>query len=250
MKKLSLIAAVLALFVAGVLRADDTLNLPVATQGGLVTGDIIYARDANHLGNISAVAVGQVLTSQGAGAKPAYSGTLPSALASPEKTDGTVFLPAYKACWSDSANLILVRLAANDWALGRTAAGAETYNIVCSLDLDLQRTTSGKGVKINSIDVVYHITTADLTSHTWGKVATVTYANNAANVVSAALDTPIQLNTTARANPYVQNVVIATPAYLPSAKLITINVEWQAVMQNTGVYRVYGIAVNFSRTDL
>ena len=73
MKKLSLIAAVLALFVAGVLRADDTLNLPVATQGGLVTGDIIYARDANHLGNISAVAVGQVLTSAGTGTKPAWS---------------------------------------------------------------------------------------------------------------------------------------------------------------------------------
>jgi hypothetical protein len=213
-------------------------------------GDLIYADSTSSLNSLPDVAVGSVLVSSGVGVAPAYSGSLPAAIASPERADGIVFIPAYKGCIADNALLIPARVAANDWALARTAGGAETYNIACSLDLDLSRTTAGKGVKINSLSVVYQITTQNLTTHTWGKVATVTYANGAANTVSAALETPIVLNTAAQANPYVQTATIAAPAYGPAATLVTVNVEWQAVMQNAGVYRVYGVAVNFSRTDL
>ena len=242
-----LTVAILVLGVAYLIHAQTVEYFPRAV---LTVGDLVCADSTSSLARLPAVAAGQVPISQGVGVCPAYSATLPTGLASPEKTDGTVFIPAYKACASDNANLVKVRLAANDWALARTAGGAETFNIVCSLDSWLQRTTALKGVKITSIAVAYQVTTQALTSHTWGKVATVTYADNTANVVSADLATPPVLATATQANPYLTAAAIAVPAYLPAAANISLNVEWQAVMQNLGVYRVYGVQVNFSRRDL
>ncbi len=216
----------------------------------LAVGDLLVADTTSSLGRLAGVAAGQVLTSGGVGAAPAYSATLPGALASPEKNDGTVFLNATEFCSTDNANLVKVRVALNDWGLRRTAAGAETFNVRCNLTSWLQRTTAGKGIRIDSIALSYQITVQPLTSHTWGAVSSVTYANNTANVVSADLATPPVLNTAVQANPYLQAVTIAAPAYLPAAANIALNVEWQAVLQNGGVYTVYGVQVTFRRTDL
>jgi len=242
-----LTAALLIAGVAAVVRAQTVEHYPRAI---LTVGDLLCADSTSSIARLPAVAAGQVPISQGLGACPAYSATLPAALATPEKTDGSLFIPAYKACVSDNANLIPVRVAANDIALARTAGGAETFNVVCDLGSWLQRTTAGKGIKINSIAIAYQVTTQALTSHTWGKVATVSYANNVANAVGADLATAPILQTATQANPYVTAVTITTPAYLPAAANIALNVEWQAVMQNLGVYRVYGFQVNYSRTDL
>jgi hypothetical protein len=213
-------------------------------------GDIPYADSTSTLNSLPIGTAGQMLNVNGGATAPAWTSTLPATLASAEKTDVSIFVPAYKSCRSDAVTMLIVRLAANDWALARTAAGAETFNFICSLDLDLQRTTALKGVKITSIALVYQITVAALTSQTWGKVTTVTYANAAANVIGADLSTPPTLATLVQATPYVTQVAVAVPAYLPGATQITLNVEWQAVMQNTGIYRLYGVQINGNRTDL
>jgi hypothetical protein len=219
------VVSIFALASASLVAAQTVITLPRAV---LTVGDLLCADTTSSLARCV---------------------TLPTGLASAEKTDGSVFVPAHEACSSDNANLVQVRLAANNWALARTAAGAETYNIICSLDGWLQRTTANKGMKINSLALAYQVTTQPLTSHTWGAVATVTYANNAANVVGADLATAPTLQTAVQANPYLTPVTITTPAYLPAAANTALTVEWQAVMQNAGVYRVYGIQVNFSRRD-
>jgi len=242
-----LIAVLLVLGIAYPLPAQTVQSFPRAL---FTVGDLLCADTSSSLARLPAVAAGQALVSTALATCPAYSATLPAALATPEKTDGSIFIPAYQVCSSDNANLVKVRVAANDWALARTAGGAETFNVICPLDSWLQRTTAGKGIKINSIAIAYQVTTQALTSHTWGKVATVTYANNAANTVGADLATAPTLQTATQANPYVTSVAITTPAYLPSAANVSLTVEWQAVMQNLGVYRVIGVQVNFSRTDL
>lgn len=177
-------------------------------------------------------------------------GVLVPPLLTPALTTGSVFLPATDVCTSDiPTQLIPTRVAASNWSLARTATGAETYNIKCSLDSWLQLTGGTKGVKITSIDLVHQITVVNLTSNTWGKVSTRVFANNTATSIGSDLATTPTLNTATQTNPYVLNIVMATPAYLPSAAKTALDIEWTAVMANTGVYRVYGLNVNFTRLD-
>ena len=64
------------ILVAGLLSAaDNSWLFPVPTLGGLVTGALIYAQNANHLGNINAVGTGNLLTSAGTSTSPAWSTT-------------------------------------------------------------------------------------------------------------------------------------------------------------------------------
>lgn len=163
--------------------------------------------------------------------------------------DSGVFLPAIDICRADSVNLTPTRVAASDWALARTAGGAETFNIFCSLNSWLERVGGTKGAKITGIKIVHQITTAALTSATWGKVATQVYANNTANAISGDLATGPTLPTASQANPYVTSAAMTTPAYLPGNSLTGLSLEYQVVMQNTGVYRLYGLWVDFTRLD-
>jgi hypothetical protein len=212
--------SVVLLAAGTLLAADGTWRFPVPTLGGLNSGDLIYAVNANNLSN-------KALTN----------------------TEGSVFLPAFVYCRGDTTNLTPTRVAASDWALARTATGGETINVICSLNSWLQRAASGVGIKIDSIAISYQVRDADLTSHSWGKIATVAYATNVSNVVGTDLaSTPI-LDTVSRANPYLTTVNMASAAYFPSATNLALNVEWQAVLQNNGVYRLYGVQVNFTRTD-
>lgn len=156
------------------------------------------------------------------------------------------FFSAPDVCRSDNALLIPVRVAANDFALARTAAGAETYNINCSLQFGF-RTTANKGVRVDSIIIVYQVLTASLTSHTFTNMATRTFANNVANAVAQYGGAPtISLATATQANPYSTTGTFATPVFMNTTNT-EVNIEWQAVMQNTGVYRVYGVLVNFTQ---
>ncbi len=73
-RKVVAFSAVLLLCAAGALWAtSNTWTWPVPTGGTqLTTGDVIYARDANNLGNISPSTAGQALVSAGASTAPAF----------------------------------------------------------------------------------------------------------------------------------------------------------------------------------
>lgn len=158
----------------------------------------------------------------------------------------TSFLSAIDVCRSDNANLVAVRVAANDFALARTAAGAETFNINCPLQFDFQL-LANKGVRIDSVTIAYQVLTAALTTHTFTNMVTRAFANNVANAIAQYGGAPtVTLATATQANPYYTPVTFAAPVFM-NANNTEVNVEWQAVMQNTGVYRVYGVFVNWTQ---
>lgn len=156
------------------------------------------------------------------------------------------FYSALDSCRSDNALLIPVRVAANDFALARTAAGAETYNVNCPIKLPFQL-TANKGARIDSIEIAYQVTVAALTTHSFTNLATRTFTNNVANAVAQYGGAPtVTLATATQANPYLTTVTFAAPVFMNTDNT-EVNVEWQAVMQNTGVYRVYGVMVNWTQ---
>lgn len=206
------------------------LRLTGATSGNAVTITAIPCTggDTN---------IGIAITPAGTGAV-SFGGTA--------STSHTTFFAAAQYCRADNANLVVTRVAANDFALARTAAGAETYNISCSFPLPF-RTTANKGVRIDSVAISYHILTAALTSHTFTMLATRTFANNTANAIAQYGGTPtVTLATAVQANPYLSTVSLAAPAFM-NTSATEVNVEWQAVLQNTGVYRVYGVHVAWTQ---
>lgn len=160
------------------------------------------------------------------------------------------FFSATEHCKSDipSASLVTVRVGANDWAISRTAGGAETYNIKCSFSLPF-RTTASKGARIDSFSISQQITVAALTSNTFTNLATTTYANNVANAVAAYGGVvTITMPTATQANPYLTAATLGTPAFNVTANT-NVNVEWVVVMQNTGVYKVYGIELVWTQAE-
>jgi hypothetical protein len=158
-----------------------------------------------------------------------------------------LFLNGGDNCYADNTAtpMIRVRLATGDWALARTAAGAETQNIECTVGLPLQ-ITALRGFRIDSFSLVHQITVVNLTSATFQQLSTTTYANNVANSVVQYGGAPtITMPTVVQANPYVTAATIAAPAFQTATNSQVI-IDWQVVMANTGVYRVYGVIVNFT----
>ena len=160
-------------------------------------------------------------------------------------TDRRLFIPAITHCRADSANITVVRIAANNWALRNTVAGIATYNINCKIPIP-HRTTASKGIRIDGFSVVTQIVTDVLTSHTFVDLETVTYANNTANaladyggVVTITLPTAVQ------ALPYVTAGALATPVFMNTSQA-EINIEWQAVTTATVVYTIYGVLVSYT----
>lgn len=169
---------------------------------------------------------------------------------------GSIFLPAMEVCTSTSAvngtaptvqnNLVPTRQATGDWAIQRTAAGAETLSVHCNLSAAIQRLATSKGIRVDSFSVVHQITTANLTTNTFNAFSQVVYANNVANAVTNCCGTiTVTLPTATQANPYVTAATVGTPTFQITAAAAW-NLDWTAVMANTGVYRVYGVIVTYT----
>lgn len=172
----------------------------------------------------------------------------------------TIFIPATEACVAVSSTTgpVVIRTAANDWALSRTAGAAETLSFRCDIAsalmargiLAVSRTGPGGmprsgDIRIISVSIAHQITVAALTTNTLNKISKTTYAHNTANAVAdfggtltGALPTAVQ------ANPYLTKITLGTPAYLPSGAN-SVGIDWTVVTQNTGVYSVFGIAIDY-----
>lgn len=175
----------------------------------------------------------------------------------------TLFIPATEACKAVSSTTgpVIIRTAANNWALSRTAAGAETISFHCDLGsalmarglLAISRTGPGGtpiagDVKIVRVSVAHQITVAALTSNTLNKISKTTYSHNTANAVADFGGTLTgTLPTATQTNPYLTRITLGTPAFLPSGAN-SVGIDWTAVMADTGVYSVFGIAVDYVKT--
>jgi len=178
--------------------------------------------------------------------------------------DGFVFLPAVHYCKATPTTPSTTaswpyasRLAANVLVLARgNASGPETIVWNCTMNSWLQRATGGtKGLKITSFDIVHTVRQVNLTSNTWGKAAIVTHVNATAPSVGSDLATAPTLETaksnssSATFTPYVKNVVLATPAYLPTGPVADFSVEWTTICPTNCAYYLYGLNVRFTRLD-
>jgi hypothetical protein len=102
-----------------------------------------------------------------------------------------------------------------------------------------------KGVQINSLDVIYSVAGAALTSATVGVTKTV-FANNAAPAVTVLLANVANgLPTAIQANPYVTNVALPTPAFITNNDAEPI-IELDLTTASGGTSTLYGIVVRCS----
>lgn len=233
---------------------SNTLNLNSAAGGSSPTitaegqdTNISITLKPKGTGSVS---VGTSPISGGAGTFTTLSTSGLATLASASVTTGataTYFVRAVDHCRVDTpaATFLTTRLALGDWALTRTAAGAETYNISCNIPIPYS-VTAAKGFRLDSFSLAHQITVAALTAATFSGTNQTAYVNNVANAVATYGGvTTITLPTATQANPYVTAATLSVPAFV-SAAATSITIEYTVTMQNTGVYRVYGIGANFT----
>jgi hypothetical protein len=136
------------------------------------------------------------------------------------------------------------RVARGDYVLRHTDADDTS---VLGIDItEAIRTTTAKGFKLASFDVIHKIGTAALEGHTvtLDKIA---YANNVAVAVTSISLTG-SLSTATQAQPYVNNVAVATPAFnITAASKYVLELTVNAA--TTSVYDFYGINLRFTRSQ-
>jgi hypothetical protein len=104
---------------------------------------------------------------------------------------------------------------------------------------------SKKGIQVNSMDVIYQVTTADLTVLTLGLTKTLFVDNVAPSVVNILALGANGLVKTQRANPYRANVAIAVPAMtVDSGAEIILNVNMTT--PGGGTAKFYGVNLKCS----
>lgn len=163
----------------------------------------------------------------------------------------TQFIPAQAFQVTSTTTLpIMVRFGANNYGLSRTAGGAETINYSVTIPVPMSATAL-KGMRLDSFSIVQQITVATLTSNSTPTLQTTTYVNNSVNSVAAYGGgfTGTAMPTATQANPYVTAETVTTPTFITTAAT-QLSLDWTAVMQNTGVYAVYGVIVNWTAASL
>jgi len=171
-----------------------------------------------------------------------------------DKTDGYVFVDATKCGVTSDATLpALTRNAVGDYSLNRTAGGAENIFVFASMPLMI-RTTTDKGWKIRDVYAIYQLGVVDATSVDMVLKQT-TFANAVANSVAdhgstlsynTSHDTAAERRASAGgSNPHVLAVTLSSQSYVNPLHRI-IFPELQVVLANTGTFRFYGFAFNFT----
>lgn len=173
-----------------------------------------------------------------------------------QETDGGIWIPAtigwdyYTGTWTKT------RIAAGDYVMRKTAA-ADTTTPVCHIAASLLQRVGAdpalggqthdiRGYEVTSIDLVYAIATAALTTFTYD-LQQRTFANNVAVAVSATVGGTLSgaLATATQANPYVTRITLGTPYVLGSnVALRDLTLELSVVAALTSAFDLYGCYVN------
>lgn len=135
------------------------------------------------------------------------------------------------------------RIAQGNYVLRHTAADDTS---VIGIDItEAIRTAASKGLRIDSIDVIYSIGTLALDAHTL-TLDKIAYADNVAVAVTSVPLTG-SLSVATQANPYVTNIAVTTPAFdntADSKYVLELTVDAAA----TSDYDFYGLNLRFSET--
>lgn len=164
------------------------------------------------------------------------------ASASAETTDRSIMFSFGEVSYlAATGTWTKTRVAEGDYVYRHTAA-ANTSILSFELPLAI-RTTSGKGNKLSSIDVIYNIGTANLTAHT-ATLDLATYANNTARVITSMPLTG-SLAVATQSGDYVTNLAVTTPAYNNLTDTIA-RFELTVNAATTSAYDFIGLVAKYS----
>lgn len=164
-------------------------------------------------------------------------------VASDPFTDGVLFVPPQLAL-PVTGTWTLTRIAAGDYAY-RKAATDETATITVSV-CPPWRTETGKGIRIDSIDVCYGITVADLDAHTFVVKSAVFVEGAAVTLADYGGTWTGTLSVAYHATQkHVTRITPGTAAFHVTAKK-DIRLELTVNAAATSVYDFYGLFVNYS----
>ena len=162
------------------------------------------------------------------------------------KTDAKAFIGINQVA-SSGGTWTKTRGAQGNWYHAKTAASDNSF---ISADItNLMRTTTSKGLKLTSFDVIYANGTATL-DNVIAYLSKITYADNSAVTVSTVTTTPagnLTISNDNVSNPLVGTVTVSTPAFqnTDNAKW-TIDLWINSTAQSSAVFRFHGFYLNFT----
>ena len=254
---------VLALWLAFTPAGQSAVTWTFPLPTGLTIGDVFYAGTRDDMYRLAPGISGLYLQTQGSAVAPSWA----SGPGQTATTGEYVFMPAMEGCTSTdesyaSTAMVASRAAVGNWFLVRQAPGAENLHLHCNLTSWLTRIGGSKGVKITAFDVMHQPVSGNLTSASFNRLATRTFADNTALSVGGTMatpasafatvsGTPFTLSTPARSTPYVDafDVQSGLQAYLPASAKQDVIADISVVVPAAGVYRFYGIGVTYTRLD-
>lgn len=146
------------------------------------------------------------------------------------------------------------KIVTGTWTLTRNAQANYSYahsvadeTSILAIDITNSiNTTTSKGFKLTSFDVIYAIATGALDAHTI-TLDKVNYVNNASIAITSVPLTG-SLATAVQANVYVTNIAVTTPAFnnTTASKYV---VELTVNNSASSVYNFYGLNLHFSKND-
>ena len=154
---------------------------------------------------------------------------------------GQMFVPSNQVTPVPITNYTFIRAAANNVHLQK-AANADTTHLQMSVR-PFAMTSPARGFRINTIDVVYEINIADLTTHT-AVLSSVVHANSTAAAVTAITQTGALSILFADADPLVTTLTVTTPTWI-TADHTDVRLEIEVVAPATSTYDFHGVYVNF-----
>lgn len=167
------------------------------------------------------------------------------------------FLPP-EHCEFIGGTYTLTRNAQGDVSMNKTAAADTTFiliplrpllkTVIQTSTMYNDKKAADRGCSINSVDIVYSIGTAALTSQT-PTLNQIVYANNIANAVNqTGLAFTGALAIATQVNPYVSTLTLTVP-YLDMTADSDVNLELAVVAALTSVFKFYGAFVNYSQNS-
>jgi hypothetical protein len=166
-------------------------------------------------------------------------------------SDAVVFLGA-QAFVAD-AHATMTRLAAGNWAWVMAASNTSNFSVNLTTDV-VPRTTAGKGLQLNSFDVIYLPIGATLTSIT-PHLYQATFVNNTVVSVASsgsgiAITAGTNTLTVPSTGPYVFNQAVTTPAFFNPSGDVSYTLEVQFVNPTSSVPNFYGVQLYFTEVPL
>lgn len=182
-----------------------------------------------------------------------------------KETDGGIFIPA-SAAQIIGGSWAAARVAAGNYRMLKTSAdndgqiafhigdallqkiGAEPFILGADDPAALRMAHDIRGFEVKSIDVIYHINTANLDAHTFDLHQT-TYEDNVANAVLSSVGGTLTgtLATALQVNPYVTRITLGTPLVVgqnTALRNLIFEIDWDAAA--TSVLSYYGIYLNLN----